>query len=164
MKGNRLHFHIKFNVLFGEGSHDQLLTWRIFPFNAFRFGFTVSFHWSCDSLFPVLFQWRHVKQSFKGKSFSNRENNSNPTPDIVSCVTRDAQKNWMLVNLCILVLFLCGNDWFTLLELSWQCALKVSKPMLWMYYHSESNRSLDQCSEWQFTIFTLHCHSTKWIK
>ncbi len=26
---------------------------------------------------------RHVKQSFKGKSFSNKENNSKPTPDNV---------------------------------------------------------------------------------
>ncbi len=32
---------------------------------------------------PVLFQYRHVKQSFKGKSFSNKENNSKPTPDNV---------------------------------------------------------------------------------
>ena len=38
------------------------------------------------------------------------------------------------VILCILVLFLCGNDWLTLLELSWQCALKVFTPELWMYY------------------------------
>ena len=35
---------------------------------------------------PVVFQCRHVKQRFKIKSFSNRENNSNPTPDNVDNV------------------------------------------------------------------------------
>ena len=33
----------------------------------------------------------------------------------------------------------------------------LSKTGLWMYYHSESNHSLDR---WRFTIFTLHCAST----
>ncbi len=51
MKGSRLHIRIIVNVLFGEGSHDQLLPWQIFPFNAFHLEFSLSFHWSCGSLF-----------------------------------------------------------------------------------------------------------------
>ncbi len=57
--------------------------------------FVPSMHFIWDSLWvsieavilssPVLFQCRHVKQSFKGKSFSNKENNSKPTPDNVEC-------------------------------------------------------------------------------
>ncbi len=38
----------------------------------------------------------------------------------------------------------------------WSLLFKVSTSGLWMYYHSESNDSLDQ---WLFTIFTLHCAS-----
>ena len=59
------------------------------------------------------------------------------SPKNDSCVTMvTSDECWSFyVFLCF---FCVGNDWITLLELSWQCPLKVSTPGLWMYYHSET--------------------------
>ncbi len=69
-------------------------------------------------------------------------------------------------HICNEVIF--SNHWETrcvhLIQLHFHCVRvewawqKVSTPGLWMYYHSESNGSLDQ---WRFTIFTLHCASSQ---
>ncbi len=71
--------------------------------NFYNIKFDPSMHFIWDSLWvsieavilcsPVLFQCRYVKQSFKGKSFSNKENNSKPTPDNVR-IENSKAKNW----------------------------------------------------------------------